>query len=706
MRNHGLRPLGVAILLALTIVFPPALRAGVGDGTVVSTTKIQDNGPDTQRFNIVIMGDGFQAAEMATYEARVADFVNEFNTSVNYGACGNAVNFYRVNIASDDSGVDKPAPCYSPAVAKDTYLDTHYCAGGTQRCIWSTNTALVQSTAAAATANWHYVVVLVNDSEHGGCAGSSLTFNHSGPGFEAVVLHELGHALGGLADEYEYGGADTYVGGEPSRPNVTIETVREDIKWFDLIAATTPVPTWNRPDCTDASLQPPAVWEDVIGLYEGAGYHRCGIYRPDRSCLMRTLGADFCAVCQRRVQQVMMVHFSGPNLTITPWGYFQNPKVSPYWQTPDVWVDNNGNSIQEPGEPSIGKADNHLFARVTNSGTAISGPFQVKFSYVPYTGVIDLANSQTITTINRPALAAGGTDVVEVLWPLDNIPPAFAGIDHFCVIVEIIADECASHDNRAQNNFANVPTVGPSPAPLSFYVKNILEVAAVGKLLIEPSPAGWQVTANVADIENIPLQPKEEKLITLEFAYELWDDRKDPSVAVEQSFDVTFLLNGEVLGGVSSNIIARPPRPWGVSLHLGLAYPASSPFENFFDEDVSFTLDLERRLKPRLYLVGLLGYHRFDASDPAFDDTYLWNVSLNLKYQLLSGTVRPYLAGGPGLYIPESGSSEPGVNVGLGLDFVLDPHWTFELGADHHVIFTSGGDTEFTVPHIGFIHYF
>ncbi|HSL83024.1 MAG TPA: M64 family metallopeptidase, partial [Thermoanaerobaculia bacterium] len=104
-------------ILVLAVLLPPSAEAGTGDGSVLSITKIQDNGPDTARFNIVIMGDGFTAAEMATYETRAQQVVDAFNAEVTYGACGGAVNFYRVNVESDESGSDKPAPCYSPAVA-------------------------------------------------------------------------------------------------------------------------------------------------------------------------------------------------------------------------------------------------------------------------------------------------------------------------------------------------------------------------------------------------------------------------------------------------------------------------------------------------------------------------------------------------------------------------------------------------------------
>jgi len=172
-----------------------------------------------------------------------------------------------------------------------------------------------------------------------------------------------------------------------------------------------------------------------------------------------------------------------------------------------------------------------------------------------------------------------------VLWDLTSIPPQFAGIDHFCVIVEITGDGCATYDNRAQNNFGNVPTVGPSPAPISMYIKNPWPMLATGQVLIEPDPAGWKVNANVPDLSAIALAPGEEKLITVELSYQgkcQVTDREAAMMAAKvpaqiagicakEQFDLSFALDGNVLGGVSSAVIVHPPTvnwPWWLLLVL------------------------------------------------------------------------------------------------------------------------------------------
>jgi hypothetical protein len=71
------------------------------------------------------------------------------------------------------------------------------------------------------------VIVLVNDSGYGGCAFGSQTFLNATSRFAPIVVHELGHAMFNLADEYRYDSDDTFTGTEPQRVDITIATSRE-----------------------------------------------------------------------------------------------------------------------------------------------------------------------------------------------------------------------------------------------------------------------------------------------------------------------------------------------------------------------------------------------------------------------------------------------------------------------------------------------
>ncbi len=154
--------------------------------------------------------------------------------------------------------------------------------------------------------------VIVNSGRWGGSAGGVVSWSSSaGNAWISIVLHELGHSLFHLADEYDYRqgcGIDTNRDnapiGEPNRVNVTQETDRSKLKWKHLIDSTTPIPTMQNPDCAQcdrrANTPPP---NTTIGLYEGAYCYHCGYYRPAYSCKMRNSGEDFCEVCTEVIIQ-------------------------------------------------------------------------------------------------------------------------------------------------------------------------------------------------------------------------------------------------------------------------------------------------------------------------------------------------------------------------------------------------------------------
>jgi opacity protein-like surface antigen len=141
------------------------------------------------------------------------------------------------------------------------------------------------------------------------------------------------------------------------------------------------------------------------------------------------------------------------------------------------------------------------------------------------------------------------------------------------------------------------------------------------------------------------------------------------------------------------------------SAHIGLAIPRGS-FNNSYNTGLSLEVDIEQRLAPQLLAVGVLGFNQFDGATAGVSDTYWWNLSANLKYEFTTDPLRAYVNGGAGLYVPESGSSKGGYNIGVGVDYDIPSGWTFELGAEYHNIFTSGSKTQFVVPHIGGIYRF
>jgi IgA Peptidase M64 len=278
------------------------------DGNVLNTITVVNHGLPSQRWNLLVMGDGYRQAEIIKYSYDVENFINKLKDTKPFDRLWNAINVYRIDIASTDSGADDPVACGGTGVTPATYFDATFCSGGIQRALTVNNTTAI-ILANNRLPEWDMILVLVNSPIYGGTGGGvAVSSTHSSA--SEIVIHEIGHTAFGLADEYEsYAGCgsgelghDVYVGPEPFEPNVTINTDRNTNKWRHLILPTTPMPTTSNADCTQCDSQLSPVPEGTVGTFEGAQYFHCGKFRPEFNCKMRALGFSFCAVCQEIIQ--------------------------------------------------------------------------------------------------------------------------------------------------------------------------------------------------------------------------------------------------------------------------------------------------------------------------------------------------------------------------------------------------------------------
>lgn len=243
------------------------------------------------------------------------------------------------------------------------------------------------------------------------------------------------------------------------------------------------------------------------------------------------------------------------------------------------------------------------------------------------------------------------------------------------------------------------------------------EYSIVDVKLLESTADGWRYNVTVVPRDQFGnyLGPGHPVSVTIAYT----DGSRQ--VTLDDNIDGTytkeiFITQNEIKAGAKLEVDVDGKRfttveqlptygKWSVSIHSGAAIPTGS-FNNNYDPDYSIGLDFDYHFTPQFSVMGLLGYNHFNSGTPSVSDTYWWNISANLKYEFTTNPLRPYINGGPGIYIPESGSTKPGFNAGLGLDYSLTSDWTIELGADYHYIFTSGSDTQFFVPHIGLIYRF
>ncbi len=278
------------------------------DGHVVGTTKVVDHGPDNARWNLIILGDGYQATELGKYHTDVQSFLTTLRTTPPYDELFCGINVHRIDVVSTDSGADEPAACGGPGTTPKTYFDATFCSVGPGNVkierLLTVDSALAKSVAAAQVTLRHQILVIVNSSKYGGSGGDIATCSTDSQASQ-IAIHEIGHSAYHLADEYGGDGTGTPAG-EPVEPNVTRDTNRATNKWRALIAASTPMPSACDASCAASSCVAPATPPAVgaVGTYEGAIYSNCNTYRPLPSCYMRDYG-PFCPVCSGVIRQTL-----------------------------------------------------------------------------------------------------------------------------------------------------------------------------------------------------------------------------------------------------------------------------------------------------------------------------------------------------------------------------------------------------------------
>ena len=232
-----------------------------------------DNGDPSRRIDMVVMGDGYTAAEMADFRSEAESIVDGIFRDEPFRNYKRFFNVHIVTVESPESGVDHPEK--DTPVYRETALGAYYNCGGTPR-LTCVDSGLVEAVLnrSLEVAERDFVLIMLNDETWGGSGGRYAVQGGKGNRIN-LTLHELGH-LFGLCDEYAYDFETAWCRTtEPWCPNATAATDRTEIKWNAWINDQTPVPTST-----------PASWS-TVGLYEGAKYCPADLYRPTYVSKMR-----------------------------------------------------------------------------------------------------------------------------------------------------------------------------------------------------------------------------------------------------------------------------------------------------------------------------------------------------------------------------------------------------------------------------------
>ncbi len=251
--------------------------AALAAGPAADWTTIVDNGPSANRIDFVFVGDGYVETELGLYAVHVNAGLNVIVTQEPLQTYSSYFNFHRVDVISNESGVDNDPV---QGIFRDTALDMLFWCAGIERLLCVSVPKAYQYAGNAPDVD--HVLAVANSVKYGGAgySGSDVATYSGGNSLSPeVAVHEMGHSLGNLADEYDYADGATYYGGELSQRNVSI------LEASAMAAANTKWADW---------LGDPGIgFGGLVSTFEGAAYYEFGIYRPTFNSKMRTLNNPF-----------------------------------------------------------------------------------------------------------------------------------------------------------------------------------------------------------------------------------------------------------------------------------------------------------------------------------------------------------------------------------------------------------------------------
>lgn len=304
---------------------------------------IHKSGEPNRKVDFLILGDGYTARETEKFIADARRMTEKLFSTSPFKERRNDFNVWAICPPAFESGISRP----STGIHRDSPIGATYDAFGSERYVLTFDNRALRKVAAFAP--YEFIEVLANNRTYGGGGIFNLysTVAVDNAWANYVFVHEFGHHFAGLADEY-YTSAVAYAPAterlEPWEENVTAANTREKLKWADLVAADTPIPTpWakdefeaysreiqkrraqlrkdKRPENEMEALFAEELKHEQamfarekffgkVGAFEGAMYESRGYYRPEVDCIMFSRTDYFCKVCRRAIERVIDMYVS------------------------------------------------------------------------------------------------------------------------------------------------------------------------------------------------------------------------------------------------------------------------------------------------------------------------------------------------------------------------------------------------------------
>ncbi len=299
---------------------------------------IRNNGASATKVDLLILGDGYTAAEQGRFVADATRLSDRLFAVTPFRERAADFNVWALMVPTPQSGISRP----STGSYRWSALGTRYDIFGSERYALTLDNRALREIAQFAP--YEFVEILFNNDTYGG-GGIFGQFSTAAAGnewAEYLFVHEFGHHFAALADEY-YTSPVAYQSGaarpEPWEPNVTALRDPSQLKWLSRVKQGTPLPTpWpkaefekyqrayqkergelraaNRPEAEmNALFRRERAFTDellskgphahVVGAFEGANYQASGYYRPQMQCLMFSRTDHFCEVCAAAIEEII-----------------------------------------------------------------------------------------------------------------------------------------------------------------------------------------------------------------------------------------------------------------------------------------------------------------------------------------------------------------------------------------------------------------
>lgn len=255
--------------------------------------ELLNNGDPHKKIDVVIVAEGYGKKDASKMKEDFQKFAQYTLEQEPFKSRSNDFNIWGVGILMNESGVTDP----NQNRFVESAVGSSYNTFNMDRYLMTTNIFRLHDLLRGVP--YDHIIIMANcDTYGGGAIYNYYAFSAVQEMSMWILPHELGHSIGGLADEYVEDDSNynhRYVDIEPLEPNIT-SLYNFDSKWKDIVPEGTPIPTEPVKGLGKRDNGP-------IGVYEGAGYLEKGCYRPCTKCMMRDYAA-FCPVCTKRLHEI------------------------------------------------------------------------------------------------------------------------------------------------------------------------------------------------------------------------------------------------------------------------------------------------------------------------------------------------------------------------------------------------------------------